>query len=101
MAAKSETLGSLPSGGNILLLDFCLHYVFEKTDFYKKTNQSTMLVDKRSASVTPKVNVRNPLHAGKKACKKECKLALKPMADIIRSLNLGWPHKKDLCLPKI
>ena len=30
---------------------------------------TTMLVIKRSAGVTPEVNLKNPLHAGDKACK--------------------------------
>ena len=36
----------------------------------KKPSSATMLGTKRSAGVTPEVNLRNPLHTGDKACKR-------------------------------
>ena len=41
------------------------------------------------------LNLRNPLHAGRKARKKRTTLALKPKEDVTRSPKQGyqWPHK--------
>ena len=56
---------------------------------------------RRSAGVAPEVNLRNSTQARKYAS--ESTLALKPRADITRSPKQGyqWPHKKDMCPPKI
>ena len=50
---------------------------------------------KRSAGVTPEVNLRNPLHEGSA-------LALKLKADISRNPNRGisGPKERTLCPPK-
>ena len=58
-----------------------------------------MLAVKRLAGVAPEVNLRNSIQARKHASKST--LALKPRADITRSLKQGyqWPHKKDMCPP--
>ena len=61
-------------------------------------------VTKRSAGVTPEVNLREcethmPPPSANKA---EPTLALKPTEDVTRSPKQGyqWPHKKDSCPPK-
>ena len=53
-----------------------------------------MLPIKRSAGVTPKVNLGNPLHMG---------MSRQPKAAITRNSKQGYqsPEKKDLCPPKI
>ena len=53
-----------------------------------KKSSAAMLAIKRSAGVTPELNVRNPLHVGKEASKGST-LALKPSADVTRSPNMG------------
>ena len=45
-----------------------------------------MLAVKRSAGVAPEVNLGDPLHAGNKAHKRGIHLALKPKADVTRSV---------------
>ena len=52
---------------------------------------AAILADKRSAGVTPEVNLRTPLHACNEAHKnaKGSILALKPRADIARSQKTG------------
>ena len=61
-----------------------------------------MLTSIQSAGVAPEVNLRTSAQARKHASKKST-LALKPRADVTRSLKQGyqWPHKKDSCPPKI
>ena len=56
-----------------------------------------MLTSKQLAGVTPEVNLRNSMQAGKHASKTST-LALKPRADVTRSQKQGnqWPHDKDL-----
>ena len=56
-----------------------------------------MLAIKRSAGVTPEVNVRNPLSTDDKHTSEGSTLTLKPRADVIRSpkQNYQLPHKKD------
>ena len=58
---------------------------------------AAMLAVKRSAGVTPEVNLNNPLQAGEKALNQRIPPALKPRADVTRSLKQGyqWPHKKE------
>ena len=57
---------------------------------------AVMLATKRSAGVTPEVNLRILLHA-RKTQTKGSTLALKPLSDITRSSKQGyqWPHKQD------
>ena len=52
---------------------------------------TAMLAVKRSAGVAPEVNLRNPIHAGKKHTSKGTTQALKPRADVTRS---GWCKDK-------
>ena len=63
---------------------------------------AAMLTTIQSAGVAPEVNLRNPLCAGDKACKRFT-LALKPRGDITRSPKQGyqWPNKKEkIFIPK-
>ena len=60
-----------------------------------------MLGVKRSAGVTPEVNLRNWLYAGDKAHKLGSTLCLKPNTNVTRSPNQGyqgyqWSHEKKL-----
>ena len=66
-----------------------------------QSGSAAMLAVKRSAGVTPEVNLRNSMQARKHAS--ESTLALKPRADVTRSPKQGyqWPHKKHMCPPKI
>ena len=50
---------------------------------------AAMLAVKRSADVTPEVNLRNPLHASDEVHKWGATMALKPKADITRSPKSG------------
>ena len=65
-----------------------------------QSGSAAMLAVKRSTGVAPEVNLRNSMQARKHAS--ESTLALKPRADITRSLKEGyqWPHKKDMCPTK-
>ena len=76
----------------------------DMSDGCKYVGQSglaAILAVKRSAGVTPEVNLRNSTQARKHAS--ESTLTLKPRADITRSPKQGyqWSHKKDMCPPKI
>ena len=76
----------------------------DTSDGYKYVGQiglAAMLAVKRLAGVAPEVNLRNSVQARKHAS--ESTLALKPRADVTRSPKQGyqWPHKKDMCPPKI
>ena len=66
-----------------------------------QSGSAAMLAIKRSAGVTPEVNLRNSTQARKHAS--ESTLALEPRADVTRSPKQGyhWPHKKYMCPPKI
>ena len=66
-----------------------------------QSGSAAMLAIKRLTGVTPEVNLRNSTQARKHASKST--LALKPRADVTRSPKQGyqWPHKKDMCPPKI
>ena len=60
--------------------------------YVDQTGSAAMLATKRSAGVTPEVNLRNPLHATERAT-----LALKPRTGVAGSPKEGyqWQHKKD------
>ena len=66
-----------------------------------QSDLAAMLAVKRLAGVALEVNLRNSAQARKHAS--ESTLALKPRADVTRSPKQGyqWPHKKDMCPPKI
>ena len=77
------------------------HYFTGFMDAFTNLKRNKKVVLKRSAGVAPEVNLRNIAQARKHAS--ESTLALKPRADITRSPKQGyqWPHKKDMCPPKI
>ena len=67
------------------------------SDYYVDRNGlAVILAAKRSAGVTPEVDLGNLLHAGNKACERESTMALKPRADITRSpkQEYQWPTKR-------
>ena len=49
-----------------------------------------MLATERSAGVTQEVNLRNPLHAGEKACNPGIHPGFETRADITRSPKQGY-----------
>ena len=62
-----------------------------------------LIANKRSAGVTPEVNLRSPLLADNEAHTTEGSIfALKSWVDITRMPKYGyqWPHKKFLCPPR-
>ena len=54
---------------------------------------AAMLAGKRSAGVTPNMNLRNPFHTGEEEHKQGSTLALKPREYVTRS------PKQDICDP--
>ena len=60
-----------------------------------------MLAVKRSAGVTPEVNMRNPLHVGDEVLKQ--RIYPKARIDVTRGPKQGyqWPYRQDRCCPKI
>ena len=60
-----------------------------------------MLAVKRSAGVAPEVNLTSSVQG--ESVQARSTLALKHGADVTRSPKQGyqWPHKKDMCPPKI
>ena len=62
-----------------------------------------MLATKRSAGVAPEVNLRECITCTPPPSANKAALALKPRGEVTRSPKQGyqWPHKKDLCPPKI
>ena len=78
------------------------HECLYKCKYVIKKRIDRHLGSKRSAGVAPEVNLRNPLHAGNKACKRGIHPSFEPRADITRSPKQGyqWSHKKDWCPPK-
>ena len=64
--------------------------------YVEENGSVVMLATKRSADVTPEVNLREH-------CQVQIRLpTLKPRGVVNRSSKLGyqWPHKRDLCPPK-
>ena len=64
-------------------------------------DSAAMLATKRSAGVTPQVNLRNLLHVGDEACKHA--LPLKPRADVTKSpkQRYQWPRKRTCVFQKL
>ena len=62
---------------------------------------TAMLTSMRSAGVALKVNLR--ITQVRKYASEGSTVALKPRADVTRSPKQGyqWPHKTDLCPPKV
>ena len=60
-----------------------------------------MLAAKRSAGITPEVNLRIVLHTGDEAYKPgDPTLALKRMLPEVQKQEYQWPHKNDM-MPSI
>ena len=62
----------------------------------RKSGSTAMVALKRSADVKPEVNLRNPIHTGKKACKQGSRLA----SAKIQKQEHQWPYKKYWCPQK-
>ena len=70
--------------------------------YVKEIGSAAMLAAKRSAGVTPEVNLREDVtHVPPSCVNKAAHSTLKPRGDITRSPKQGyqWPHKKDLYPP--
>ena len=68
--------------------------------YVDRNGSAAMLTAKRSAGVTPEVNLRNMLHAGEEAQVRESTLALKPREDVTRAVqNRGISgYTKKTCI---
>ena len=53
-----------------------------------------MMAAKRSAGVTPKVNLRNPLHAGAEVCKQDDPPWLWNLGQTSKNRNISGPTKR-------
>ena len=69
--------------------------------YVDRKGSAALLTSIDSAGVAPEMNLR--ITQARKLTSKGSTLALKPRADVTRSLKQGyqWPHEKDLCPPKL
>ena len=71
--------------------------------YVEEIGSAAMLAGKRSAGVTPEVNLVEQQHVHLQQVRIRLPtLALKPRGGVTRSTKQGyqWPQKKDLCPPK-
>ena len=103
VGAVLTTISNIDNKGGWLSQTLMPPMLVDTSDFCKYVAQSgsaAMLANKRLAGVTPEVDLGKGTQARRHAS--ESTLALKPMADVTRSLKQGyqWPNKKDMCLLK-